>query len=267
MSDLEALADTLPAIIGTGAAAVVENADRLGLTWNLRRATVTRLSSGGSTPAVYDGDPIPHLGGGHGSEGIGMISLIGDLGPGTRVAVLEVPPSGNFIVGYALADHVPGFRGGNSTNNGTLVTTAAQAAVPSASWDEEPSITFADQRLYLIQVQAGVFNSAATNSVGRLRVRQGAQTTSGQQLAFWQVSTTTANVSSASVASFSGVAYVKNITGGFVTTQLSLTIERQSGAANLSLYGDSDMPVTVAVTDIGDVGRLTSLAALAAQIA
>lgn len=74
--------------IAVGAQALVDNADRLGLTWTLSLATVTQ-DSGTGPKAIIDGDTVA----------LDMVSMIGRLIPGQRVYVLRVPPSGNFIAG------------------------------------------------------------------------------------------------------------------------------------------------------------------------
>ena len=168
---------------------------------------------------------------------------------------------------FDLISAARGYRSANSSNNGTLVTTSAEAAVPAASWDEEPTYTFVSDRIYQLDLQCGVYNSAATDSVARIRVRKGSASTTGQQLAFWQASPTSANIGSSSVGSFCGRAYVKNNSGSNVSTKLSLTIEKQSGAANVSLYGDADMPVTLVVRDIGDADEQIGQADVATEIA
>jgi hypothetical protein len=247
--------EIIPELIGVAAQSIVENANRLGLTWTLRLATVIAVKGGGIVDAIYDGD----------TEAISMVSMIGTTYMGGRVYVIAVPPAGNYIIGYPPTYQAPRYINANATDAGTLLTTSAEAAVPSASWDAEPEFSFYSHRLYRIDIQVGVFNAAATNSVSRIRVRQGSASTSGQQLGFWQASTSTANVSSSSVASFTGQAYAK---GGsqVVTTQLSLTLQRQSGAANISLYGDADMPATVAIIDVGSSEELSGLAVLATEI-
>lgn len=81
---------TMPAdLIGVGAEALIQNAQRLGLTWSLELATIATLSSSNGITAIYDGDSVP----------IGMTSMIGAVVPGERVYALRVPPSGNFIIG------------------------------------------------------------------------------------------------------------------------------------------------------------------------
>lgn len=73
----------------TTVSALAENADRLGLTWGMRPATVVSYDWDSNTAfATYDGDDTP----------IGMVSLAGPLLAGFRVMVMAVPPSANFIV-------------------------------------------------------------------------------------------------------------------------------------------------------------------------
>lgn len=81
-----------PDLISAGAEGIQDRAQHLGLTWGLRPATVNSVALN-SVLATYDGDTVP----------IGMVSMIGTLTTGARVYVLQVPPSGNFIVGQVRA--------------------------------------------------------------------------------------------------------------------------------------------------------------------
>lgn len=67
--------------------AVVNQANRLGLQWQLRPATVDVASP---VMATYDGD----------STSISMTSMVGNVSQGQRVYAITVPPSGNFICGF-----------------------------------------------------------------------------------------------------------------------------------------------------------------------
>jgi hypothetical protein len=82
-------------LIGVGTQAVVEGAQRLGLTWDLKLATITQIITTGSTKAImarYDGD----------DTGINMVDMTSHgLVKGDRVYGMAVPPAGNFIVGVA----------------------------------------------------------------------------------------------------------------------------------------------------------------------
>jgi hypothetical protein len=66
---------------------VVADAKRLGLTWTLQNGTVTATSP---TRVQMDGDNVS----------IQVTSMIGPVGVGVRVYIIQVPPAGNFIVGF-----------------------------------------------------------------------------------------------------------------------------------------------------------------------
>jgi len=77
----------MPELIGVGIQSLVENASRLGITWKLSLGTIQTT---GLTPTVLvDGDEIP----------IGAVPMCGNLKIGSRVYVMSLPPSGNYIVG------------------------------------------------------------------------------------------------------------------------------------------------------------------------
>lgn len=80
-----------PELISVGAQSIVSRAQSLGLTWQVRQGIVVDGSDPGAIKATYDGDVAS----------ISMVSITGTLVNGTRVYVLEVPPSGNFIFGSA----------------------------------------------------------------------------------------------------------------------------------------------------------------------
>jgi hypothetical protein len=74
-----------------GAAALVENARKLGLVWRLVPGTVNDITAGVLTtqvPVIMDGD----------TNSITAFDLVGVF-PGMRVMVLAIPPSGNYIIG------------------------------------------------------------------------------------------------------------------------------------------------------------------------
>lgn len=79
--------DQLSDLISTGAQAIVDNANRLGLTWQLRIGTVT--DRGVSDKVQLDGD----------DTAIGVVPIAGNPQVGQRVYVMSVPPGGAFMVG------------------------------------------------------------------------------------------------------------------------------------------------------------------------
>lgn len=235
-----------PDLISAGIQSTVERAASLGLTWDLRPATVSEGSSPAAVLAVYDGDTVD----------ISMVSMIGPLPVSTRVYVIKVPPSGNYIVGFAseISD-----LDANSTTQGTVATAAGtEVAVPSGSWDFEPTFSLLNGSIYACDVSGGVFDSAGTLHQARIRVREGSATITGTLLGFFQV-TLPAGIG-ANVPYFYARSYIKNVTGTTVSTQLSLTVQRSVGAANVSLFGDSNQPLTVSVHRVGKATQLTGLA-------
>lgn len=83
---------TQPGFTGAQTQALQENADRLGLVWKKRPATIVSPESDDPTgvTAVMDGDTVA----------INVYSLVGFLPVGARVMCDIVPPSGIYVVGY-----------------------------------------------------------------------------------------------------------------------------------------------------------------------
>lgn len=81
-----------PALIGTGIQAVLEGADRLGLTWVLRLGTI---SDALERTVILDGDSVPIT-----------AQLMGDMGwiNGLRVFVIQVPEGACYVVGQVLSN-------------------------------------------------------------------------------------------------------------------------------------------------------------------
>lgn len=73
--------------VSAGVQALKDNADRLGLTWQLRLGTVT--DRGVSDKVQLDGD----------DTAIGAVPIVGNPAIGQRVYVVSVPPGGSFMIG------------------------------------------------------------------------------------------------------------------------------------------------------------------------
>jgi hypothetical protein len=102
---------TEPAIDGVAVVSEVrDNAPNLGMTWTLRPATVGTFD--GTTRVAQitlDGD----------AESVPAISLVDGLMAGTRVMVMSVPPSGNYIVG------ITGYANDTAWTDFAMVTTSS----------------------------------------------------------------------------------------------------------------------------------------------
>lgn len=81
-----------------GVEAVQADADRLGLQWQMRTATVLQVVDSTAVLAIYDGDTQPTP-----MQLIGPRVLAGD-----RVQVVFVPPEGNYVLGQVL--YGPGMK-------------------------------------------------------------------------------------------------------------------------------------------------------------
>lgn len=79
-------------VAAAAASSVVDNARKLGLTWQITPATVVSGFSPAATTVTLDAD----------TEVISAVSTIGPVASGSRVYVVSVPPGGNFIVGNAF---------------------------------------------------------------------------------------------------------------------------------------------------------------------
>lgn len=101
---------------------VKDNAQKLGLTWGIRFGSVTD-----ATHVLMDGtDTVP----------IEIISLIGSITSGMRVAVMAVQPSGQYVIGM-IGPGTPG-----------LIVSASAVASTSAITAETVTLTTASKPFY-----------------------------------------------------------------------------------------------------------------------
>ena len=119
------MTDQLPDLLSIQAQAVVDRAKALGLTWTLRPATVN-VAYGTDPAVIYDGD----------TEQVGVVSLVGDLQPSSRVMMLQVPPAGNFVLGRlsttgaTTVKQLATYRNDVPATGDTILTTASQNIIP-----------------------------------------------------------------------------------------------------------------------------------------
>lgn len=101
-------------LVGVGVQALVENADRLGLTWQIGLGTV--IDQGRSPKVHMDGDDA--------SIAIGAVPMAGNPGIGQRVYVILAPPGGAFMVGQVAMWETgsTAITFAAATSNSTVVT-------------------------------------------------------------------------------------------------------------------------------------------------
>lgn len=162
MISADELLEQLPQVLAVQLKAMMENSKRLGLTWSLRLATIASAENGNIT-ATFDGDEEP----------IGMVSMVGPVVSDTRMYVLIIPPSGNFIVGGDLQG-APA-RGAIAYFRRTTNKTAITAEVGFILLENVPLVK---DRIYEIRGQAS-FSNVTTRTIHTIRVAQPGPATTG----------------------------------------------------------------------------------------
>lgn len=118
--------DLIPEIATASVAALVDNAKRLGLTWDLKLATVTTTASA-VVMGICDGD----------TQAIGLRPLTGMPIAGQRVWVISIPPAGNYIIGLA-EDYGVLSNLGHATYNNVDSGDPATGTTTSATYVDMP---------------------------------------------------------------------------------------------------------------------------------
>lgn len=151
--------DQLPT--ATGVEETKDQADRLGLTWQIREATVTQVVSSNSVLATYDGD----------TESKPMILIGPRVLAGDRVYVVFVPPQGNYVIGSML--YMPGIKLLTmGLSGGTQVASTASAA-EIAFTDYVIDVPLIAGHLTLILLSIQIFvTPLATDQILGLRIRE-----------------------------------------------------------------------------------------------
>jgi hypothetical protein len=136
--------------VGALVAAVKDNAQRLGLTWSLRFGTISTATTVLMDGADTETEPIP------------VISLIGPLTSGGRVAVMAVPPSGQYVIG--VVGEVPHLIAEASSTASTAAIGAETVTLTS------PLASYASGRCYEARM-LGNWAASALNNQGIIRLR------------------------------------------------------------------------------------------------
>lgn len=219
------------------ASAVVADAERLGVAWQWRLATVVGLDRAnyGSVTVVFDNpdDSTP----------VQVISAVGDLGVGDRVYVQEIPPGGNYIVGApSIAEYEDVIEANVAATQTTVGTTELNLARL-----EFPSFTQIAGRLHVLHFQI-ISNRGTITDEFEVRLRQSTALTG----------TLLAAATSWGVPNNAGQ-YVQGwmqwIPATTLTASLFLSIVRTSGAGTITLHYSTFNQLTRTIVRIN---RLTS---------
>lgn len=157
---------------------------------------------------------------------------------------------------------------GMSYWTGGALASSSGAETAFAAWTADQSFTFYNGRLYRLDVQLAVYSAAAafaTIERVQINIRKAVNSTSAQLLGAALLETQGTGSSGATVKNFA--AYIANSTGADLTgVHLGLTINRVTGAAANTMYGDASFPAFITATDVGSVADHANIAALAIEI-
>lgn len=134
-------------------------AQRLGLTWDLRAATVTEVSGAFSAyvPRIdLDGDDAE-------SVGITAVSFIGGVAVGMRVMVMFVPPVGSYIIGTFNPEQTQRYEIGSQTSHSTSITTVETVLETFDAFTVLPGAA------YRVEVDGWLLAATTTFTIFRLR--------------------------------------------------------------------------------------------------
>ena len=216
-----------PTAADASAQALVANAGRLGLTWDLRPATVTESAP---LAVICDGD----------DTGIGATSMIGPVAIGDRIYVITVPPSGQFVVGWV--NNRPGvIAWGRRTTNFTVSTAEAGCL----RVDEVQTLP---GHVYRITTSTlNWFQGTANQSIeARLRVSTaGVATTSSTQIGGAQDEASTTFVPR------QGVVLIADYTPGRALVSFLLSFAIIGGTGTGTMQGSTTFPISIYIEDMG----------------
>lgn len=225
--------------------AVIENtqdqAQGLGLVNPIRIGTVLDGLNAEAVQVVMDGDQI--------LQPISANSLVGQLIPGERVYILQIPPAGQYIIGTV--------RGDNRYLDGVAVDTAGTLVTTSAGTEADISqlqLTVPAWRaghVYVVEAQIRLTFSVATDGF-QITLRQDTALT-GTQLA-------TANLTGAATVTTHFLAWPIRPSTDAYNVKLFLSLIRTSGTGTLSALGTPAGTIARTWAGIKTAGARTSRA-------
>lgn len=211
---------------------------------------------------LYFGDDVVHARGSVDPVGNVSETEIFSSTPTDIPYRLEVGPTGQIRYGQFGA---PRTLIGCNVRSPSGTTGASTGTETVALWDTDgqPTFTFPDGRLFKIECQGMVEDTAAGISVSAVRVRKGT-TTGGTELAKTQVNTV--DTAAVQANGFSIMGYIKNDSGSTVFTSLTATNQMLEGGGTTRFRTGTNNPLLISVTDYAVLSEHPALDASAIQI-
>ena len=194
--------------------------------------------------------------------------MIGLVGQGDRVFVLEIPPSGNFIVGGTgtPSPSLPGKAIGAAYWTGGTTAGSTGAEVALGAWTSSSPFVLPGSRVAKLVLTAGYLTNSAAVSAQVILVRKVVGSTSATGLLTCQ-GVIPAGVSG-TVPSLVAVSYIKNTGAGPITFNPGVSNIRTVGAGTNSIFGDANITLSLVGIDIGSTNdpNLAGIVGLAVTV-
>jgi hypothetical protein len=172
------------------------------------------------------------------------------------------------LLGAAVERHDAQLQGVDMAyyTGGTIinVSPAGTEAAMSAWGGSNPDFLIETGWIYECNCVVNVADTGTSGTAAQMtwRLRKGINTTSGQQLGQRYLATKGGD----HVCSHTAIVYIKNVTGTNITTKLGFTIAGNSGGPNFKLYGDTSVPLSVAIKKLALVANAPNVAGVATAI-
>jgi hypothetical protein len=151
---------------------------------------------------------------------------------------------------------------------GGALASSSGAETAHAAWTADKTFTFRSGRVYALDAQFMAYHAGGTfGTVERIQVnvRKAVNSVVAQLLGSTLLTTQGTGTSGAQERMCRR--YVANQTGADITgVHLGLTVNRITGAAVNSIYGDASFPASITVLDVGSVADNPNLAVIAVEI-
>jgi hypothetical protein len=219
--------------------AVQDNAQRLGLTWQLQFATVADGTVPAAAVVTLDSDAL--------SVPAQAVSLVGAIPAGERVAVMSVPPDGMYVIGRPNApveDPVVYIDGASTVTSAGGITT--EVAILTIT-----NFLFEAGRAYKFEIRTDVTSSNATNNA-LWRIRRSSVGGAVLGAGVWALRSAVGGSND-----WGSDMVVRNTTASDVTDNAVFTLER-SGVGTITMNAGATQVCWLRGYRLGDASRFAN---------
>lgn len=220
-------------LISAAATEIIQQSQALGLSWNLRMATVVSSTATSGLTIIFDGDTVA----------ISATNITGSrLTGGDRVYCIMVPQSGNFAIGFAELN-AGALLGRVDSTTVNVSDNVAELTVLTT-----PTITFTTGRAFRVRYRLNTRTAGGANNQAIVRFRAG----TGTSGTIWAAFTYT-NINGFGAEARYGEFYLKNTNDTFGSTMTMTVIASLS--INVAVTASTTDVVFLEVSDAGQISN------------